>query len=78
MSNSIATVARIQTHKPTLPELHLLKEGNDLLLPEDALVLLAQVGEGVAGLAVVDVRQTSLHAQAKVVTDYLQQPQQRQ
>ena len=43
------------------PELHRLEEGDDLLLPEDALVLFAQVGEGVGGLAVIDVGQTCLH-----------------
>jgi hypothetical protein len=53
------------------PELYLLEEWDDLLLPEYPLVLLAQVGEGVAGLAVVDVRQPRLHTQPQVVADDL-------
>ena len=50
---------------------HLLEEGDDLLLPEDALVLLLQVDEGVGGLAVPDVRQPCLHSQAQVVANHL-------
>ena len=34
---------------------HVLEEGDDVLLPEDALVFLLQVNEGVASLAVPDV-----------------------
>jgi hypothetical protein len=37
-----------------------LEEGNDLFLPEDALVLLLQVHKRVASLAVIDIWQTSL------------------
>ena len=48
-----------------------LKEGDGLLLPEDAIVLLLQVDKGVAGLAVPDVGQPSLHSQPKVVTYHL-------
>lgn len=48
-----------------------LKEGDGLLLPEDAVVLLLQVDKGVAGLAVPDVGQPSLHTQPKVVTNHL-------
>ena len=54
-----------------LTEGNALEEGNSLLLPEDAVVLLLQVDEGVAGLAVPDVGQSSLHSQPKVVTDHL-------
>lgn len=38
-----------------LGEGHIGKEGDGLLLPEDAVVLLLQVDKGVAGLAVPDV-----------------------
>lgn len=48
-----------------------LEEGDGLLLPEDAVVLLLQVDKRVAGLAVPDVGQPSLHSQPKVVADHL-------
>ena len=50
---------------------HVLEEGDDVLLPEDALVFLLQVNEGVASLAVPDVWQASLDTQAQVVADDL-------
>lgn len=50
---------------------HVLEEGDDVLLPEDALVFLLQVDEGVASLAVPDVWQASLDTQAQVVADDL-------
>ena len=55
-----------------LTEGNTLEEGDGLLLPEDAVVLLLQVDKGVASLAMPDVGQTSLHSQPKVVTDHLQ------
>ena len=48
-----------------------LEEGHDVLLPEDALELLAQVDEGVGRLGVPDVGQPRLHAPAQVVADHL-------
>lgn len=54
-------------------ELDSLKEGDDLLLPEDAVKLLLQVDKGVGGLAVPDVGLPCLHAQPQVVADDLQQ-----
>ena len=53
---------------------HLLEEGDDLLLPEDALVLLAQVDKGVGGLAVPDVGEAGLDAEREVVADDLDAP----
>ena len=50
---------------------HVLEEGDDVLLPEDALVFLLQVNKGVASLAVPDVWQASLDTQAQVVADDL-------
>lgn len=55
-----------------LAERNRLEEGNGLLLPEDAIVLLFEVHEGVAGLAMPDVWKTSLDTQAQMVTDHLQ------
>ena len=55
-----------------LAQLHLLEERNDVLLPEDALVLLLEVDKGVGSLAVPDVGKACLHTQAQVVTDDLQ------
>ncbi len=52
-------------------QLDLLEEGNDVLLPEDALVLLPQVHKGVGGLAVPDVGQASLHAKVEVIANDL-------
>jgi hypothetical protein len=49
----------------------LLEERDDVLLPEDALVLLLQVDKGVAGLAVPQVGQPSLHPQPQVIADHL-------
>mmetsp|Transcript_21620 Transcript_21620/g.59967 ORF Transcript_21620/g.59967 Transcript_21620/m.59967 type:complete len:261 (-) Transcript_21620:306-1088(-) len=57
-----------------LTELQGLEEGNDLLLPKDALVFLAQVGEGVGGLGVPYIGEASLASQAKMVTDDLGAP----
>lgn len=54
-------------------ELDSLKEGDDLLLPEDAVKLLLQIDEGVGGLAVPDVGLPCLHTQPQVVADDLQQ-----
>lgn len=51
---------------------HALEEGDDVFLPEDALVLLLQVHEGVGGLGVPDVRLASLHTQSQVIADDLQ------
>ena len=36
-------------------EVDILKEGNDVFLPEDAMVFLFEVDEGVGGLRVPDV-----------------------
>jgi hypothetical protein len=48
-----------------------LEEGDGVLLPEDALVLLLEVYERVAGLAVPDVGQPCLNAQTQVIADDL-------
>lgn len=45
----------------------LLEEGNNVLLPEDALVLLLEVDKRVGGLAVPDVGQPRLDTQAQMV-----------
>ena len=53
-------------------KLNFLEEGDDVLLPEDALVLLLQVDKGVGGLGMPDVRQPSLDPKVEVVCNHLQ------
>ena len=48
-----------------------LKEGDDVLLPKDPLVLLLQVDEWIGGLGVPNVGFACLHSQAQVVADDL-------
>lgn len=50
---------------------HRLEEGNELLLPEEAVELLFQVHKWVAGLAVPDVGQSRLDPQSQVIAHYL-------
>mmetsp|Transcript_2914 Transcript_2914/g.7652 ORF Transcript_2914/g.7652 Transcript_2914/m.7652 type:complete len:230 (+) Transcript_2914:131-820(+) len=57
-----------------LRELDRLEEWDDFLLPEDSLVLLLQVGEGVAGLAVPDIGEAGLDSEREVVANNLGAP----
>jgi hypothetical protein len=64
--NELSAVTCCLLHTPTLVA--------TAHLPEDTLVLLAQVDEGVGGLGVPDVGQACLAAQAQVVADNLGAP----
>lgn len=50
---------------------HILKEGDDVLLPEDAMEFLLQVDKRVGGLGMPDVGLSCLHSQPKMVADHL-------
>jgi hypothetical protein len=55
-----------------LGQRHGLEEGDDVFLPENALVLLLQIDKGVGRLGMPDVGLASLHPQQQVVADDLQ------
>ena len=52
-------------------KLNILKEGNDVLLPENAMELLLEIDKGVGSLRVPDIGLPCLHAQPQVVADDL-------